>query len=311
MRKTFIDTLLAEARKDERIFLITADLGFSIVERFAEEFPRRFFNVGIQEQNAVSMAAGMAMSGKIVYFYTIIPFATMRCYEQIRVDGAYLDTSIRLVGVGAGFTYGPAGATHHGIEDLALMRSLPNMTVLAPGDLRETRAAVRASVGIKGPVYIRLGRGGEPEIHAEELSSWRIGKAIEMSRGRDLQLLATSNMLESALQIRGVLEQMGWNAGVTSCPSLKPFDQPYVHSLIADGKPIFTIEEHVIQGGLGSAVAELIAESGRGLTFQRFGIPDCFTHVVGSQAVIRKSLGLDVETLAQKVNACLRKNRGE
>src|SRR3990167_1027873 len=161
MRKAFIETLIEAARRDERIFLITADLGYTIVEKFAEEFPRRFFNVGIQEQNAVSVAAGLALSGKIVYFYTIIPFATMRCYEQIRVDAAYLDTQVRLVGVGAGFSYGPAGATHHGLEDLALMRSLPNMTVLAPGDPHEVRALVRESVDVSGPVYIRLGRGGE------------------------------------------------------------------------------------------------------------------------------------------------------
>ncbi len=300
MRKTFIDTLTECAELDDRIILITADLGYTVVEKFADRFPDRFFNVGIQEQNAVSVAAGLALSGKIVYVYTIIPFVTMRCYEQIRVDVAYMNTQVRLVGVGAGYSYGSAGATHHGTEDIALMRSLPNMTILAPGDLIETRALVKESTQYQGPIYIRLGRGGEPDIHQSEFAL-KIGPAVEISAGKQIQILTTSNMLETGQSLVTTLRKQGVDAGLTSYPTIKPFDGDYVKGLIQKKIPIVTLEEHVIQGGLGSAVAEIIAESNVGIRFRRFGIPDAFTHTVGSRNFICKSFGLDTESLEKQI----------
>jgi transketolase len=192
--------LIEQARVDERIFVITPDLGFSVLEKFAEEFPDRFLNVGIAEQNAVGVAAGMALSGKIVYVYSIIPFITMRCFEQVRVDVAYMRTNVRLVGVGAGFSYGPAGATHHAIEDIAIMRALPNMTVCCPGDPVETRELVNRSFSHEGPMYIRLGKNGEKKIHPDNFSL-SIGQAKWVRDGEDAVLITTGNMLEQGVEL--------------------------------------------------------------------------------------------------------------
>ena len=164
-RTTFIQTLIELARKDERIFLLTPDMGYSVLEKFRDEFPDRFLNCGIAEQNTISLAAGLAASGKIVYVYSIIPFVTMRCFEQVRLDLAYNNTNVKLIGIGAGFTYGSAGTSHHAIEDIAIMRCIPNMTVLCPGDPIETRELIKRSYEMYGPTYIRLGKNGEPKIH--------------------------------------------------------------------------------------------------------------------------------------------------
>ena len=155
------------ARQDERVFLLTADMGYSVLETFRDEFPDRFLNTGIAEQNTISIAAGLASRGKIVFVYSIIPFVTMRCFEQVRLDLAYNNSNVKIVGVGAGFTYGSLGSSHHALEDIAIMRSLPNMTVLCPGDPIEARELIKQSYELMGPVYIRLGKNGEPKIHPE------------------------------------------------------------------------------------------------------------------------------------------------
>ncbi|UVI30241.1 transketolase family protein [Paenibacillus spongiae] len=289
MRNTFIATLIEEAKKDERIFLLTPDMGFSVLEAFRDLFPDRFLNVGIAEQNAVGVAAGLALSGKIVYVYSIIPFVTMRCYEQVRVDVAYMNTNVRLVGVGAGLSYGPAGATHHSIEDIAIMRALPNMTVCCPGDPIEVREIIKQSVHYDGPMYIRLGKNGEPRIHSDN-TPIEIGKAIEVIRGDDLALITTSNMLEQGKIWVDELAKEGRHASLISMPSIKPLDKEFILQLIARKKPIYTLEEHNVIGGLGSAVAEVIAESGIGITFKRIGIPDTYTHHVGSHMHLRNKL---------------------
>ena len=197
MRKTFINTLVELARKDERIFLITPDIGYSVLEVFMNEFPNRSLNVGVAEQNAIGIAAGMALNGLIPYVYTINPFVCMRPFEQIRVDVAYMNTNVRIVGVGAGFSYGSAGATHHSIEDIAIMRALPNMTVVCPGDPWEVSEALKASVDFKGPMFFRLGKQGEPIINSLK-SKFKIGKANTIRTGKDLHIISTSNTLEIA-----------------------------------------------------------------------------------------------------------------
>lgn len=286
MRTTFINTLTEEAKTNENIYIITPDLGFSVLERFRDLFPKRFLNVGIAEQNAVGVAAGLALSGKIVYVYSIVPFVTMRCFEQVRVDVAYMNTNVRLVGVGAGLSYGPAGATHHSIEDIAVMRNLPNMTVCCPGDPLEVREIVRQSVNYQGPMYIRLGKNGEPMIHKEN-QKLIIGKAIQVTEGQDLIIITTSNMLEEGKQIVDMLRGKGKSVGLVSMHTIKPFDIEKVLNLIHQGIPMVTLEEHNIIGGLGSAVAEVIAESGQAVRFKRIGIKDIFCHEVGSQQYLR------------------------
>ncbi|MDB5053045.1 MAG: Transketolase central region [Bacilli bacterium] len=289
MRNTFIQTLVEEAKSNENIYVITPDMGFSVLEKFSELFPNRLLNVGIAEQNAVGVAAGLALSGKIVYVYSIIPFVTMRCFEQVRVDVAYMNTNVRLVGVGAGLSYGPAGATHHSIEDIAIMRNLPNMTVCCPGDPIEVREIVRQSIAYKGPMYIRLGKNGEPNIHNED-QLIEIGQAVKVTDGDDLIIITTSNMLEEGKNIAEVLQATGKSAMLISMHTIKPFDRTRVLALIKMGIPIVTLEEHSIIGGLGSAVAEVIAESGQAVHFKRIGIKDIFCHEVGSQQYLRKKL---------------------
>ena len=291
MRRTFACCLLNRARLDDRIFVITPDLGFSILEPFQQEFPDRFLNVGIAEQNAIGVAAGLALSGKVVYVYSIIPFVTMRCFEQIRIDVAYMKTNVRLVGVGAGLSYGPAGATHHAIEDIAIMRALPGMTVCCPGDPVEVREVVSRSYDYPGPMYIRLGKTGEPQIHPENLHI-EIGKAVEVTKGDDLAIITTSNMLEQGKKWVDEWSCKGLNATLLSMPTVKPLDVEVVVNLIKKQIPIITLEEHNIVGGLGSAVAEVIAESGRSVMFKRIAIPDVYSHSVGGQKFLRNEMKL-------------------
>lgn len=291
MRKKFIECLIKEARNDERIFLITPDLGFSILEGFQQEFPDRFLNTGIAEQNAIGVAAGLALSGKIVYVYSIVPFVTMRCFEQVRLDIAYMKTNVRIVGYGAGFTYGSAGATHHSIEDISIMRSLPNMTVCCPGDNLEVEAITKQSVLYQGPMYIRLGKWMNSNIQ-QESQNITIGKASTLTEGNDIALIATNTMLLSAKLLTDKLIANGKKPILISMHTIKPFDKEVILKLIEKNIPIVTIEEHNIIGGLGSTVAEVIADSGKGVKFKRIAIPDEFSHYVGDQEFIKEKFGL-------------------
>lgn len=302
MRETFVKTLIEEARKNSNIYLITPDLGFSVLEDFESEFPDRFLNVGIAEANAVNIAAGLALSGKIVYIYSIIPFVTMRPFEQIRVNLAYMNTNVRLVGVGAGLTYGPLGATHHAIEDLSIMRALPNMTVCSPSDPWEVENLTRESIAHSGPMYFRLAKKGEPVI--SNVTSQFPSKGFNFIRhGKDLNILFTGNISDVALKVCTFLEDTyGKTANLISVHTLKPFDHNAIDEIIRKGLPIFTIEEHSIMGGLGSIVSEYISESGKGLIFKRIALPDQYSHFVGSQENLRKRFGLIPEDIAKDIN---------
>lgn len=289
MRKTFINTLIELARNDKDIVLITPDMGFSVLEPFFEEFPERSINCGIAEQNAVALAAGLALAGKKPYVYTIIPFLVERAFEQVRLDVAYMNTNVKLVGIGAGFTYGAAGATHHAIEDISLMRSLPNMTVCCPGDNNEAEQIVRQSVNNNKPMYIRIGRHNRGIFDNNKIE---IGKASIIKEGTDIAVISTSNMLPDAAGYCKQLEEEGHNPYFISMHTVKPIDKNIIEKLVNNGVEIHTLEEHSIIGGLGSAVAEVIAESGKGVKFKRIGIPDTFSHYIGSQKFIKKQFGL-------------------
>ena len=292
MRTTFVNTLKELARQDERVFLVTADMGYSVLETFKDEFPDRFLNTGIAEQNTIGIAAGLASRGKIVFVYSIIPFVTMRCFEQVRLDLAYNFMNVKLVGVGAGLTYGPLGSSHHALEDIAIMRSLPDMTVLCPGDPIETRELIKRSYEYEGPVYIRLGKNGEPKIHPDE-TRIEIGKSITVLKGNDLALITTSNMLETGKKWVEEWKQDGVNVSLISMPSLKPFDSSTVKNLIDKEIPIITLEEHSVIGGLGSIISQVIATTGKPVKFQQIGINDEFSHVVGGHEFQRKKFMLD------------------
>lgn len=289
MRKTFINTLIDLARKDKDIVLITPDMGFSVLEPFFDEFPERAINCGIAEQNAVSIASGLALMGKKPYVYTIIPFLTGRAYEQVRLEVAYMNTNVKLIGIGAGFTYGAAGATHHAIEDISLMRTLPNMTVCCPGDNNEAEQIIRKTVNNNKPMYIRIGRHNRGIFDNNTIE---IGKASIIETGEDIAIISTSNMLPDAYDYCQKLKTEGRKPYLISMHTIKPLDKDIILELVNKGVEIQTMEEHSVIGGLGSAVAEVIAESGKGIKFKRIGVPDEFSHFIGSQKYIKKQFGL-------------------
>ena len=292
MRTAFIETLIQLAKKDDTVFLITPDMGYSVLEKFRDEFPNQFLNSGIAEQNTISVAAGLASSGYTVFVYSIIPFVTMRCFEQVRLDLAYNNTNVKLVGIGAGLTYGSLGASHHAIEDIAIMRSIPNMTVLCPGDPIETRELVKRSYEKNGPVYIRLGKNGEANIH-DANTRIEIGKSIEITQGTDFALITTSNTLELGKQWTDEWKNENLSVSLISMPSIKPFDNSKINELLSKQIPIMTLEEHNVIGGLGSAVAEIIATSEKSVPFKRIGINDVFSHDVGSHNYQRKMINFN------------------
>ncbi len=302
MRNIFIKTLIKLAEQDERIFVITPDLGFSVLEEFEEKFPERFLNVGIAEANAVTIASGLALSGKIVYVYSIIPFITMRPFEQIRVDVAYMNTNVRLIGVGAGITYGPAGATHHAIEDIALMRALPNMTVFCPSDPYEVEEVTKESISHNGPIYFRLAKKDEPII-SNISHQIRLGKAnfIQKKDNSKIAILFTSNASDLALEVSKELENNNIDTDLISMHTIKPFDYKTLKDIIFIKEYIFTIEEHSIIGGLGSVVSEYIAESKQNPVFKRFALPDEYSHYVGSQQYIREKFNFTAEIITKDI----------
>ncbi|TRZ96050.1 1-deoxy-D-xylulose-5-phosphate synthase [bacterium] len=294
MRTAFINTLEEIAKKDRNIFLLTADLGFITFDGFRMSYPDRFINVGVAEANMIGIAAGLALSGKNVYCYSIIPFLTMRCLEQIRIDLCYQDLSVKLIGSGGGLAYGLEGMTHHSIEDVAIMRSLPNMTVISPGDPLEVGKIIKESVTHKGPLYIRLGKRGEPNVH-ESTPEVKIGKGIIIYEGGDLSIIATGTMLHLAKVVSNILKKDGINVNLISMHTIKPLDKEILCKLSKKSKAIFTIEEHSIIGGLGSAVAELLIESGYRGFFKRIGIPDKYCLGIGNRDYLCAEFSLTTE----------------
>lgn len=258
--------------------------------------------MGVAEQNMMAFAGGLALSGKIPVVYSIATFATLRPYEQIRNDICYQNLNVKIVGVGAGLTYSQYGATHHAMEDIGLMRLLPRMTVIVPGDPLEVDSAVRAMLAYEGPCYLRIGSRGEPNIHGAP-PKFRIGKGFVLREGADAALIATGNMLATAAKATELLHAKGIVARLISMPTVKPLDEELVLDTARKFKYLFTIEEHGIIGGLGSAVAEFLAEHPTGTCFARIASADAFQPVGGMLAYVRGLNGLTPEKIAERVSA--------
>lgn len=290
MRTAFIETLCELAAEDDSIWLLTGDLGYSVLEAYYTKFPNRYINVGVAEQNMTGIAAGMALSGKTVFTYSIANFPTMRCLEQIRNDVCYHDANVKVVAVGGGFTYGTQGYTHHGIEDLAVMSAFDNMTVVSPADPVEARELVRQITRLPGPCYLRLGRAGEAVLH-EAVPPIALGKAITLRKGEHLTFVATGSILKLALEAAQALEQEGVRAGVLSAHTLRPFDSEAVVQAARATGAIVTVEEHSISGGLGTTVGDALAQAGIAVAFRKFGATQQMRGVVGSQGYLRTLMG--------------------
>lgn len=303
MRTAFIETLKDLAGQDERIWLLCADLGFSVLEPFAQAFPKRYVNVGVAEQNMTGVAAGLALSGKIVFTYSIANFPVIRCLEQIRDDVCAHNLDVKVVSVGGGFAYGSAGYTHHGTEDLAMMRVLPNMTVLAPGDPIETRLLTKAAVDRPGPCYLRLGKAGEPIVHTSQ-PEITIGKAILLREGDSGTLISTGGALAMTMKAADDLSARGISVSVLSMPTLAPLDKDAILRAAKDTGRIVTIENHGI-GGLGSAVAEVLAESTLHPRFAPIFLQARPIKIAGSEASMYASHDLSPAHIASKMLSLL------
>jgi len=290
------------AKKDERIVFVGSDLGFGTLTLFREEMPERFFMEGISEANVVGMAAGLAMEGNIVYVNTIATFLTRRCFEQVAMDICLHRASVRLIGNGGGLVYAPLGPTHEAIEDIAIFRTLPGMTIVAPADKEEMRRLMPLTVEHKGPIYIRLGKGNEP-ITSRDENPFRIGGAITMREGPDALLITTGVMLHAVEEAAEILSRQGVQATVLHLPTVKPLDSDAILRRARTAPVVISVEEHSVIGGLGSAVAELIAEMAppRPKRFKRMGIPDEFAHKYGSQADLHAYYGLTANDIVKEI----------
>ena len=301
MRGRFVETVMGLAERDPNVHLVTGDLGFGVLKPFWERFPDQFTNAGIAEQNMMSFAAGMALEGKTVFAYSIGNFPTLRAVEQIRNDCAYHEANVKIVCVGGGFVYGGLGMSHHATEDLAVMRALPNVTVMAPADASQAQLATEAIYAQPGTCYLRLGRGGEPDLRMRAVQ-FQIGRAITVAEGADVALLFTGAIGDELLQARARLAQMGIDAAIVSFPTVKPIDVETIVGLASRYQAVVTVEEHNIVGGFGGAVAEVLAElpSPRA-RLVGVGLDDCYSSIVGSQSYLRDVYGMSGRAIVQRV----------
>jgi transketolase len=307
MRNAFADEITRLGQSDPRIVLLSGDIGNKLFDKFKEHCPGRFFNCGVAEGNMMGVAAGLAMNGLRPVVYTITPFTTTRCFEQIRVDACYHNVPVTIVGTGAGLSYAELGPTHHSCEDIAILRTLPGMTVLCPCDSIELRLGLRATFRQDGPVYMRIGKKGEPNMHAAE-PDFRIGRSITMRPGSDVCLISTGNMMPVALKAADMLQTDGISARVESFHTVKPLDIGRLEEIFASYSLIATTEEHSGIGGLAGAVAEWYALNGKHRTILSFSVADEFMHETGTQDYARRRFGLTAENMFQRITQAYRAN---
>ena len=300
MRNAFITTLETLAMQDENVYLLTGDLGFSVFEKFAKKFPNQYLNCGVAEQNMIGVAAGLALEGKKVYVYSIIPFLTMRCFEQVRNDLCYQNLNVKLIGAGAGLSYGHLGATHYAIEDIALLRGVPNITILSPADVAETEQLLQLSYEKPGPTYIRLARTRGVSLY-ESSPNIEIGKPSLVREGKDGVIIATGSMVEICGEVTSMLGEKGHEYKLLSMHTLKPVNKESILKEIGERNSVFSVEEHNILGGLGAVIAEILSESSWQGTFRRFGIPDIYPEKIGEAEFLRKQFQLDAPSLTKRI----------
>ena len=305
MRNAFADEL-TKLSTDPRVVMLSGDIGNRLFDKFRAAAPDRFLNCGVAEQNMMGVAAGMAMNGLRPFAYTIAPFVTTRCLEQIRTDVCYHDVPVTIVAVGAGLAYAGLGPTHHSCEDIAFLRDIPNLMVICPGDAHEVRAAMRAVLKQDKPAYIRLGKKGEPVVHAGVPADFEIGKALVVRPGSDVAILSTGNMLPEAVHAADALAEKGVSAEVVSFHTVKPLDRDYLSKAFGSFRLVVTVEEHSLLGGFGSAVGEWVIDNGiapKGLI--RIGTPDKFYKLAGEQEFAREQRGLSGHQIAHRIEAAL------
>ena len=307
MRNAFFRALTELAAADPRVELVVGDVGYGAMEGFAERFPDRVLNAGIAEQNMTGVATGLALTGSVVFTYSIANFPTLRCLEQLRNDACYHGANVKVVAVGGGLSYGSLGMSHHATEDLAILRALPGIAVAAPGDPLEAEVLTAEIGRLEGPAYLRLGKAGEPVVHSAR-PSLPPGSSVRVVEGSNVALLACGSMLPVAVEAAGRLAAAGVSARVVSMPWIDPIDTGAIIDAAATGL-VATMEEHSIVGGLGSAVAEILAEGEhpdcRSARLLRLGLPHRYESTVGDQEFLRRRNGLDAESVTARILAAL------
>ncbi len=302
MRKTVLTEVFQLAKQDGRVLFIGSDLGSGTLQEFRDQIPERFFMEAISEANVIGMAAGFALDGKIPYVNTIATFLTRRCFEQVAIDVGLHNARVRMIGNGGGVVYGPLGPTHIATDDIGILRSVPNMTIVAPADASEMRRLVPLTLEYPGPIYIRLGRGGDPLV-TDAAQQFEIGKAYRMREGSDALVVSTGTMLKTALDAATRLAEQSIGTSVLHMPTVKPLDSDTLLQCAGPVRAIVSLEEHSMIGGLGSAVAEVIAEAGfnPAKRFRRIGFPDAFTDKYGSQAELLACHGITAPAVVAAV----------
>ena len=304
MKQAFIDSLTKLMEKDDKVITVTADMGFSVFEGIQVRFPKRFFNTGITEQASLSFVAGLALSGYKVYFYAQGPFISMRCLEQVRLDIAYNELDVKLIGSNSGFSLNQYGVSHFGLEDIAIMMTLPNMTIFTPADSVEMGKVIDESYKITGPVYVRMTKTGNTTIHNNKIVD--VTKPLLISSGKDGLLIVSGGLLERATFIIKNLKKLDINIELYSCPLIKPINEKLIISLVSKFKNIFTLEEHSIIGGFGSSIANIIVDNNIQVKLVKFALPDEYLHVSGSIDYLLDKSGLGIDTITNKITEIIK-----
>ncbi len=301
MRTAYLNTLYDLARKDKRVYALISDNGAIVYDKYRKDLSSQYLNLGISEANMLGMAAGMASCGKIPFAYTIGAFLAYRAFEFIRNDICLQKQNVKIVGTGAGEVYSALGPTHHSTEDLGGLRALPGLTILCPASPLEVKKATFAAYEYKGPVYLRLGTNKEPEIYNEDYE-FKIGEGVTVKKGNDVTLIGTGSILKDVLDTALLLQEEGINARVINMHTIKPIDQEIIIQAAEETGKIVTVEDHNIIGGLGSAVAEVIAESGQGVLFKRLGLHG-FSSGYGAYTQVKEINGIGVQKICDKVKS--------
>lgn len=303
MRTAYLDTLYDLASKDKRVYALISDNGAIVYDKYRQDLASQYLNLGISEANMLGMAAGMASCGKIPFAYTIGAFLAYRAFEFIRNDICLQRQNVKIVGTGAGEVYSALGPTHHSTEDLGGLRAMPNLTILCPASPIEVRKATVAAYEYDGPIYLRLGTNREPEIYQEDYM-FKIGKGVTLKKGSDVTIIGTGSILKDILDAAELLQKEGISIRVINLHTIKPIDRDIILQAAEETRRIVTVEDHNVTGGLGSAVAEVIAESGEGIAFKRIGLLD-FSHGYGTYKQVKDLNGIGIDRICSEAKMLL------
>ncbi len=303
MRDVFIKELEKQVENNPEIILITGDLGFGVLDNFKSKFPKNYINAGVAEQNMTGIAAGLALEGRIVFTYSIGNFPTLRCLEQIRNDICYHNLNVNIVSVGAGFSYGALGMSHHATEDLSIMRSLPEMTVLSPCGTWETEKATKEAISLNSPIFLRLDKSeGDDSPVSDMNEKFIIGKGRKLSNGEDCAIFVTGGILEEVQKAVLTLKKENIKVSILSLHTVKPLDKDLIISTCKKMRCVVTVEEHNITGGLGSAISEILMDHNVSVSnFLRIGLNDEYSSIVGSQRYLREQYEMDYKSIVKKI----------